>query len=183
MSTTTLKKSTPERNTGADCPVCQSYRYSIDDFCCNCGKRLKDTRVLVNRYAPSWHDLICKSGHGRTKENAPDWNAGVDCAFCQNYRDIGENFCGICGKKLTEPTVPMGYDFGPSFGHNFGITIHHHSPNGHVLEDGRLKYACEGTMVDVRSIAEYIERPKQIDFETRLAKRREKAGIECEWHV
>ena len=53
----------------------------------------------------------------------------------------------------------------------------------HMLEDGRLKYACEGTMVDVRSIAEYIERPKQIDFETRLAKRREKAGIECEWHV
>ena len=53
----------------------------------------------------------------------------------------------------------------------------------HMLEDGRLRHACEGTMVDVRSIAEYIERPKQIDFEVRLAKRREKAGIECEWHV
>lgn len=53
----------------------------------------------------------------------------------------------------------------------------------HMLEDGRLKYACEGTMVDVRSIAEYIERPKEIDFEVRLARRREKAGVECEWHV
>ena len=74
MSTTTLKKSAPERNTGADCPVCKNYRYSINDFCCNCGKRLKDTRVLMNRYAP-------------------DWNAGVDCACCQNYRDIGEKMC------------------------------------------------------------------------------------------
>ena len=53
----------------------------------------------------------------------------------------------------------------------------------HMLEDGRLRHACEGTMVDVRSIAEYIERPKQIDFEVRLAKRREKAGIDCQWHV
>ena len=53
----------------------------------------------------------------------------------------------------------------------------------HMLADGRLRHACEGTMVDVRSIAEYIERPKQIDFEVRLAKRREKAGIECEWSV
>ena len=53
----------------------------------------------------------------------------------------------------------------------------------HMLEDGRLRHACEGTMVDVRSIAEYIERPKQIDFEVRLAKRREKAGVDCQWHV
>ena len=102
MSTTNSKESTPERNTGADCPICKNYRYSINDFCCKCGKRLKDTRVLVNRYAPSWHDLVCKSGHGRTKENAPDWNTGVDCTFCQNYRDIGENFCGICGKDDEE---------------------------------------------------------------------------------
>ena len=148
MSTT--KKSAPERNTGADCPICKNYRYSINDFCCKCGKRLKDTRVLVNRYAPSWHDLVCKSGHGRTKENAPDWNTGVDCTFCQNYRDIGENFCGICGKKLTEPTAPMDYDFGPSFGHNFGITIHHHSHNGHVpMSTEEMRQELIGTPMDI----------------------------------
>ena len=151
MSTTTLKKSAPERNTGADCPVCKNYRYSINDFCCKCGKRLNDTRVLVNRYAPSWHDLICKIGHGRTKENAPDWNTGVDCTLCQNYRDIGENFCGICGKKLTEPTAPMDYDFGPSFGHNFGITIHHHSHNGHVpMSTEEMRQELIGTPMDQR---------------------------------
>lgn len=32
-----------------------------------------------------------------------------------------------------------------------------------MLADGRLETACGGTMVDVRSIAEYIQRPKQID--------------------
>lgn len=49
MSDTTLKKSAPERNTGADCPVCQSYRYSIDDFCRNCGKQLKDSPATNGR--------------------------------------------------------------------------------------------------------------------------------------
>lgn len=163
MSDTTLKKSAPERNTGADCPVCKNYRYSINDFCCNCGKRLKDTRVLVNRYAPSWHDLICKIGHGRTKENAPDWNTGVDCTLCQNYRDIGENFCGICGKKLTEPTAPMDYDFGPSFGHNFGITIHHHSHNGHVpMSTEEMRQELIGTPMDQRD--EEFSQGKQADI-------------------
>ena len=32
-----------------------------------------------------------------------------------------------------------------------------------MLADGRLALACGGEMVDVRSIAEYIERPVQID--------------------
>lgn len=32
-----------------------------------------------------------------------------------------------------------------------------------MLEDGRLALACGGEMVDVRSIAAYIERPRQID--------------------
>ena len=32
-----------------------------------------------------------------------------------------------------------------------------------MLKDGRLALACGGEMVDVRSIAEYIERPAQID--------------------
>lgn len=52
-----------------------------------------------------------------------------------------------------------------------------------MIHDGRIRAACEGTMVDVRSLAEYIERPKQIDCEARLNKRREKAGIECRWKV
>lgn len=32
-----------------------------------------------------------------------------------------------------------------------------------MLKDGRLATACEGEMVDVRSIAEYIARPRQMD--------------------
>ena len=32
-----------------------------------------------------------------------------------------------------------------------------------MLRDGRLALACGGEMVDVRSIAAYIERPAQID--------------------
>lgn len=32
-----------------------------------------------------------------------------------------------------------------------------------MLNDGRLELACGGEMVDVRSIAAYIERPVQID--------------------
>ena len=36
-----------------------------------------------------------------------------------------------------------------------------------MLTDGRLSTACAGTMVDVRSIAAYIERPAEIDQMTR----------------
>lgn len=32
-----------------------------------------------------------------------------------------------------------------------------------MLADGRLETACGGAMVDVRSIAAYIERPRQAD--------------------
>ena len=33
----------------------------------------------------------------------------------------------------------------------------------YMLGDGRLSLACAGEMVDVRSIAAYIERPQEID--------------------
>ena len=36
-----------------------------------------------------------------------------------------------------------------------------------MLQDGRLDYACEGTRVDVRSIARYIMAPKQEDYAAR----------------
>ena len=52
-----------------------------------------------------------------------------------------------------------------------------------MIRDGRIRQACEGTMVDVRSLAEYIERPAQIDSEARLNKKREKAGVSCRWKV
>lgn len=39
-----------------------------------------------------------------------------------------------------------------------------------MLEDGRIDYACAGTMVDVRSIARYIAAPKQEDFNARVRK-------------
>ena len=32
-----------------------------------------------------------------------------------------------------------------------------------MIEDGRLALACGGTMVDVRSIASYIEQPRTAD--------------------
>ena len=39
-----------------------------------------------------------------------------------------------------------------------------------MIADGRLKTTCDGRRVDVRSIAAYLEAPKQIDFETRFRK-------------
>lgn len=37
-----------------------------------------------------------------------------------------------------------------------------------MLKDGRLDYACGGTMVDVRSIARYIMSPRQEDFKAKV---------------
>jgi hypothetical protein len=37
-----------------------------------------------------------------------------------------------------------------------------------MLQDGRLDYACQGTMVDVRSIARYIMEPKREDHAARI---------------
>lgn len=39
-----------------------------------------------------------------------------------------------------------------------------------MLDDGRIDYACAGTMVDVRSMARYIAAPKQEDFNARVRK-------------
>ena len=39
-----------------------------------------------------------------------------------------------------------------------------------MLKDGRLKSACQGTMVDVRSICEYIEAPETADTKARHEK-------------
>ena len=43
-----------------------------------------------------------------------------------------------------------------------------------MIQDGRLRTACAGTRVDVRSIVEYIEAPAQIEEQgrkTRLGRR------------
>lgn len=40
-----------------------------------------------------------------------------------------------------------------------------------MLADGRLRAACAGTMVDVRSIAEYIEQPAQLNERARQMKK------------
>lgn len=52
-----------------------------------------------------------------------------------------------------------------------------------MLLEGRIKTACEGTMVDVRSLAEYIERPRQIDQDSRLAKKRRKENVATSYRV
>lgn len=50
-----------------------------------------------------------------------------------------------------------------------------------MLEDGRLDYACGGTMVDVCSIARYICQPKKEDFRARQRRAVQKSG--CRWRV
>lgn len=52
-----------------------------------------------------------------------------------------------------------------------------------MLLDGRISTACEGSMVDVRSLAAYIERPREIDAEKRAERKRTKAGTECRFRV
>lgn len=52
-----------------------------------------------------------------------------------------------------------------------------------MVKEGRIRTACEGSLIDVRSLAEYIERPAQIDCEARLRKRREKHEVSCRWSV
>ena len=52
-----------------------------------------------------------------------------------------------------------------------------------MASDGRIRFACEGTHIDVRSLARYICTPKQIDSDARLRKRRERNGVKCEWRV
>lgn len=45
-----------------------------------------------------------------------------------------------------------------------------------MLADGRLEWACAGTMVDVRSIAQYICQPKQAEFEARINRIKRRTG-------
>ena len=40
-----------------------------------------------------------------------------------------------------------------------------------MLEDGRLKSACEGTRVDVRSLADYIENRGEMDHAARMRRK------------
>lgn len=40
-----------------------------------------------------------------------------------------------------------------------------------LIEDGRIRTACEGTKVDVRSLADYIERKSEVDHEVRMRKK------------
>ena len=46
-----------------------------------------------------------------------------------------------------------------------------------MLRDGRLDYACEGTRVDVRSIARYIMAPRQEDFAARQRRKGRKWAV------
>ena len=50
-----------------------------------------------------------------------------------------------------------------------------------MLDDGRLQSACAGTMVDVRSIADYICAPEQADGEACRRKYYQKTG--SQFHV
>lgn len=40
-----------------------------------------------------------------------------------------------------------------------------------MIEDGRIKSACEGTRVDVRSLADYIERRPEADHAARMRRK------------
>lgn len=52
-----------------------------------------------------------------------------------------------------------------------------------MLKDGRLDYACAGEKVDVRSIARYIEAPREADAEAHKQKMCKKWGIEPRFAV
>ena len=52
-----------------------------------------------------------------------------------------------------------------------------------MLRDGRLRTACEGKMVDVRSIAEYLERPQARASRARYAKRAARGAKTSQWRV
>ena len=45
-----------------------------------------------------------------------------------------------------------------------------------MLADGRLRRCCEGTRVDVRSIAEYLMAPAEMDEEARLERIKRRRG-------
>lgn len=57
-----------------------------------------------------------------------------------------------------------------------------HSTITKMLADGRIRRCC-GAMVDVRSMAEYLDAPTQKNEEARLERRRRKAGVECRFSV
>lgn len=40
-----------------------------------------------------------------------------------------------------------------------------------MIEDGRIKTACEGTKIDVRSLADYIERRAENDHNARMTRK------------
>lgn len=50
-----------------------------------------------------------------------------------------------------------------------------------MLTDGRLESACEGSRVDVRSIARYIAAPAQIEENARITRIKRRNG--SEWAV
>ena len=50
-----------------------------------------------------------------------------------------------------------------------------------MLTDGRLEPACEGSRVDVRSIARYIAAPAQIEENARITRIKRRNG--SEWAV
>lgn len=52
-----------------------------------------------------------------------------------------------------------------------------------MLADGRLDYACAGEKVDVRSIARYIEAPRQADAEAHRKKMCKKWGVSPKYAV
>lgn len=70
------------------------------------------------------------------------------------YRDMVEKYGEVCTKTVA--TKILGC---------------HMSTLGEMLKDGRVKPACEGTRVDVRSLVDYIERREEIDRRTRFNKR------------
>lgn len=46
-----------------------------------------------------------------------------------------------------------------------------------LIRDGRINSACEGTRVDVRSLAEYIEDKPNKDRQAKIKRRMERTGI------
>lgn len=84
----------------------------------------------------------------------------------ERMRDMTERYGEACTFKVAGQIINRSVD-----------TI------SNMVKDGRLRTACEGTMIDVRSLCEYIERPAEINERARVAKMRKKAGVECRFVV
>ena len=81
------------RNTGPDCRYCHIYRAIDANFCTRCGKQLK---VPVD---PNWKNPFALPYRRKSPVMRAEPHA-KDCPRCEEFRQLGRNYCSGCGKQL-----------------------------------------------------------------------------------